>query len=99
MLLEEPARCPEADDRQGMTDLTAVAPSLEGKSSPVPYRPQAAAGNFTHRSSLSPLSPLSPELSRVAGVSTSLRVGTEEDWATYTEVSDFPPQVELPSGA
>uniref|UniRef100_A0A673G088 Alpha-mannosidase n=1 Tax=Sinocyclocheilus rhinocerous TaxID=307959 RepID=A0A673G088_9TELE len=59
---------------EGTTDPTAVAPSLEGASSPVPYRCRAAAGNFARRSSLSPEAP------RVAGVSISLREGTEEDW-------------------
>ncbi len=60
--LEEPLQCPEADDWQGTTNLTALAPSTEGTSFPVPYRHQAAAGKFTH------LSPLNPEAPGVAGV-------------------------------
>ncbi len=91
--LEEPLRCPEADDRQGTTDLTALVPSSEGASFPVPYRRPAATGKFALGN------PLSPEAPGVAGVSVKLPEGTEEDRAPYTEVCTSPPQGCLSSGS
>ncbi len=93
MLLEEPLRCPEAVDRQGMTDLTALAPSSEGTSFPVPYLKRAAAEKFARRSSLSPEAP------GVAGVSVLPLEDTEEDRAPYSEVCTSSPQGGLPSGS
>ncbi len=93
VLLEDPLQCPEMIDQQGTTDLTALAPSSEGTSFPVPYCSRVAAEKFAHRRSLSPEAP------GVAGVSVKPPEGTEEDRAPHTEVCTSLPQGGLHSGS
>lgn len=85
ILLREPAsqgwapvwlKCPKADDRQGLTDLTTLASLLEVMSS----------GN--HAS----WRPLCSEAPEVAWLTEWLPEDTEEDRAPYAEMCTTPPQ-------